>query len=139
MNLSFEENHRFAYNMVLYKHGATLYNGVKDLVKENLVKLATEQVIPAFPTAGGSDPMHKNQEEEMLLKAMRRVWDDHTSSMFRLGQILKYMVSSCAQFFGMFGSHRLGLIMCGRIVFTQKLPMSRRSGRQEWTSSSSIS
>ncbi|TFK72891.1 Cullin-domain-containing protein [Pluteus cervinus] len=91
MNLSFEENHRYAYNMVLCKEGPMLYEGVKRLVKENLVKLANEVIIPKFPTSGASDLMHKSQEDEALLKALRRVWDDHKSSMYRLGQILKYM------------------------------------------------
>ncbi|PPQ69073.1 hypothetical protein CVT26_003548 [Gymnopilus dilepis] len=89
-NLSFEENHRFAYNMVLYKSGDQLYNGVKQLVIENLEFLANTIIIPAF-TSATSDPAMQNTEEELLLKALRRVWDDHTSNMHRLGQILKYM------------------------------------------------
>ncbi|KAJ7284963.1 Cullin-domain-containing protein [Mycena rebaudengoi] len=89
-NLSFEENHRFAYNMVLHKQGEMLYNGVSQLVSENLDHLADDQVIPAFPT-GASDDTMQSQEAEMLLKALRNIWDDHTSNMVRLGQILKYM------------------------------------------------
>lgn len=90
-NLSFEENHRYAYNMVLYKQGDMLYRGVKRLVTENLETLAKEEIIPAFPT-GTTDPIMQNTEEEVLLKALRKVWDDHKSNMVRLGQILKYMV-----------------------------------------------
>ncbi|KAF8149979.1 Cullin [Crassisporium funariophilum] len=89
-NLSFEENHRFAYNMVLYKHGDMLYRGVKTLVSENLDKLAKAEIIPAFPT-GTTDAAIRSTEDERLLKALRHVWDDHCSSMIRLGQILKYM------------------------------------------------
>ncbi|KAF8920321.1 Cullin [Mucidula mucida] len=89
-NLSFEENHRFAYNMVLYRHGETLYKGVKALVSENLEKLSREQVTPVFPS-GSKDPPQKSVEAEMLLKALRSIWDDHQSSMVKLGQILKYM------------------------------------------------
>ncbi|KAJ7227159.1 Cullin-domain-containing protein [Mycena pura] len=90
MNLSFEENHRFAYNMVLHKHGEMLYNGVNQLVVENLQHLADSHIIPAFPS-GASDETVQSQEAEMLLKALRHIWDDHTSNMVRLGQILKYM------------------------------------------------
>ncbi|KAF9444819.1 Cullin-domain-containing protein [Macrolepiota fuliginosa MF-IS2] len=86
-NLSFEENHRFGYNMVLNKQGHILYNGLRDLVREHLNELAQEHVIPAFPI--GSEG--QNQEGEVLLKALRKVWDDHTSSMSKVGQILKYM------------------------------------------------
>ncbi|KAF8808726.1 Cullin-domain-containing protein [Phlegmacium glaucopus] len=89
-NLSFEENHRFAYNMVLNKHGEALYKGVTDLVGENLNKLADDQIIPKFPN-GTKDAIIQSSEDELLLKALKNVWDDHTSSMVRLGQILKYM------------------------------------------------
>lgn len=78
--------------MVLYKHGETLYNGVRTLVIENLDVLARDEIVPAFPT-GMKDPNMQNDEEELLLKALRKVWDDHRSNMVRLGQILKYMVS----------------------------------------------
>ncbi|KAJ7494705.1 Cullin-domain-containing protein [Mycena galericulata] len=89
-NLSFEENHRFAYNMVLHKQGEMLYRGVNQLVAENLDHLAGSQVIPAFPS-GASDETMQSQEAEMLLKALRNIWDEHISNMERLGQILKYM------------------------------------------------
>jgi cullin 3 len=79
--------------MVLYKEGDKLYNGMKALVAENLDKLAKEDIIPVFPTGASSDAMEKSQEAETLLKALKRVWDDHTSNMIKLGQILKYMVS----------------------------------------------
>jgi cullin 3 len=91
-SLSFEENHRFAYNMVLHKHGAVLYNGVCALVAEHLDNLTRDRIIPTFPSGRGDDPMHQSQEAEILLKALRDVWDDHSSSMQRLGQVLKYMV-----------------------------------------------
>ena len=91
-NLSFEENHRYAYNMVLYKNGDKLYRGTKQLIVENLDKLAKEYIIPAFPTNVSEDPVQKSQEGEMLLKALKNVWDDHTSSLSKLRDVLKYMV-----------------------------------------------
>lgn len=75
--------------MVLNKHGETLYNGLKKLVIEHLNELAKEHVYPAFPI----NPGQQSNEGEVLLKALRKVWDDHTSSMTKIGQILKYMVS----------------------------------------------
>ncbi|KAI9061290.1 Cullin-domain-containing protein [Trametes sanguinea] len=90
-NLSFEENHRYAYNMVLYKNGDKLYKGATQLIAENLEKLAKEYIIPAFPAAVTDDPMQKSQEGEMLLKALKKVWDDHTSSLSKLRDVLKYM------------------------------------------------
>ncbi|GLB40454.1 putative cullin-domain-containing protein [Lyophyllum shimeji] len=90
-NLSFEENYRFAYNMVLHKEGKMLYDGVKKLVAEHLDTLAKDRVIPVFPTGGQDDPMQRSQEADIFLKALRGVWDDHISNMVKLGQILKYM------------------------------------------------
>lgn len=95
MNLSFEENHRYAYNMVLFKEGKMLYDGVARLVKENLLKLAERDVQPKFPTQNTvRDREQRKGENEELLKAVKDVWDDHKSTMYRLGQILKYMASS---------------------------------------------
>ena len=91
-NLSYEENHRFAYNMVLYKHGETLYQGTKKLIADNLDKLANAYIIPAFPAHVDDDPVQKAQSGELLLKAMKKVWDDHTSSLSKLRDVLKYMV-----------------------------------------------
>jgi cullin 3 len=86
--------------MVLHKHGEMLYNGVNRLVAEHLDRLAKDEIIPAFPAGGSVDPTNQSQEGEILLKALRRVWDDHTGSMTKLGQILKYMVRSSLITFG---------------------------------------
>lgn len=91
MNLSYEENHRYAYNMVLMKSGETLYKGTCQLISDNLEKLAKQFIIPAFPNGAG-DLIQRSQEGEMLLKAIRKVWDDHTSSLSKLSDVLKYMV-----------------------------------------------
>ncbi|KAH9928310.1 Cullin-domain-containing protein [Fomitopsis serialis] len=90
-NLSYEENHRFAYNMVLYKHGETLYQGTKKLIADNLDRLANEYIIPAFPAHVDDDPVEMAQAGELLLKAVKKVWDDHTSSLSKLRDVLKYM------------------------------------------------
>ncbi|KAG7451148.1 Cullin-domain-containing protein [Guyanagaster necrorhizus] len=90
-NLSFEENHRFAYNMVLYRQGEMLYKGVKSLISENLEYLLREQVAPVFPSGASQESLQKSNEAEMLLKALKSIWDDHLGNMSKLGQILKYM------------------------------------------------
>lgn len=91
MNLSYEENHRYAYNMVLMKSGDLLYKGTCELITSNLEKLAKQDIEPAFPSGTG-DPIQRGQEGEVLLKAVRKVWDDHTSSLSKLRDVLKYMV-----------------------------------------------
>jgi cullin 3 len=82
--------------MVLHKSGAKLYSGVSQLVSENLEKLAKEEIIPVFPSAG-SEMLQQCQEGELLLKAMRSVWENHSGNMVKLSQILKYMVCGISQ------------------------------------------
>jgi cullin 3 len=74
------------------KQGQMLYNGVSDLVVENLNRLAGEIIFPAFPSGLEQDPMQQSQEGERLLKAVHKVWVDHTDCMDKLSHILKYMV-----------------------------------------------
>ena len=90
--LSFEECYRLSYQLVVSKHGQMLYNGVRDLVVENLNRLAQETILPAFPSGLEQDPMQQSQEGERLLKAVHKVWSDHTDCMDKLSHILKYMV-----------------------------------------------
>ncbi|KAG2017666.1 ubiquitin ligase SCF complex subunit Cullin [Coprinopsis cinerea AmutBmut pab1-1] len=90
-SLSFEENYRYAYNMVLYKEGDMLYRGVCNLIASNLDQLAEQHIIPRFPAGSINDRLQRSQAGELLLKALREVWDDHVSNMTKLGQLLKYM------------------------------------------------
>ena len=90
-HLSFEENYGHAYRLVLHKSGELLYKGTCELIAANLDKLAKQDIIPTFPS-GTDDPMQRSQEAEVLLKAVRKVWDDHTSSLAKLRAVLNYMV-----------------------------------------------
>ena len=91
-NLSFEENHRFGYNLVLGRQSEKLYEGVKALIVENLQRMVKDKLIPAFPTGVRSDMISRAKEGEELLKAFRCVWDDHESGLCKLRDILKYLV-----------------------------------------------
>jgi len=91
-NLSFEENHRFAFNLVDANQSEKLYEGVKALIVENLQKMVKEKLIPAFPTGVRSDVVSRAKEGEELLKAFRHVWDDHELGLRKLRDILKYLV-----------------------------------------------
>lgn len=90
--LSFEENYRYAYNMVLHKKEEMLYNGVADLVAKHLDALADEFIVPRFPGGSMDDAVQRTQAGELLLQSLRKVWDDHESTMIKIGQLLKYMV-----------------------------------------------
>ncbi|RSH91470.1 cullin-3 [Saitozyma podzolica] len=100
--LSFEEHYRYAYNMVLFKHGDQLYTGVKQLVAEHLDSLAEERIVPAFPRSsgthgagklgGGAEAVERAMEGDRFLKAVKGVWEDHTGSMRKLKDVLRYMI-----------------------------------------------
>ena len=98
-NLSFEENHRFGYNLVLGKQSEKLYEGVKSLIVENLQRMSKEKLVPAFPAGVRSDMVSRAKEGEELLKAFKHVWDDHESGMCKLRDILKYLVRPHRRFF----------------------------------------
>lgn len=90
--------------MVSQKQGKALYEGTKALVAQNLDKLAKLHIVPTFPmnsatTSAGEEgnAIQDTTEGEQLLKAFRFVWDDHTSSMSKLRDILKYMVCTQSQ------------------------------------------
>ena len=90
--LSFEENYRFSYNLVLFKSGDVLYKGTCRLLEENLDKLAEQNIKSAFPGGSSDNPIQRSQENELLLRAVKKVWDDHTTSLSLLRDILRYMV-----------------------------------------------
>ncbi|EIW72022.1 hypothetical protein TREMEDRAFT_70610 [Tremella mesenterica DSM 1558] len=99
--LSFEEHYRYAYNMVLFKNGDQLYAGVKGLISEHLEKLAEDKIVPTFPRSSGTSGTGKRRsgaeavesamEGDRFLKAVKTVWEDHTGSMRKLKDVLKYM------------------------------------------------
>ncbi|WVQ94930.1 hypothetical protein IAU59_002016 [Kwoniella sp. CBS 9459] len=99
--LSYEEHYRYAYNMVLYKHGDQLYNGVKALVAEHLDHLAEEKIVPTFPRSGGTrgagklgggaEAIERAMEGDRFLKAVKGAWEDHTGSMRKIKDVLRYM------------------------------------------------
>lgn len=90
--LSFEEIYRYAYNLVIQKHGELLYTGVKGLVRDNLDRLAKEQIVPLFPTTGLNEPMQQAHQGEQLLKSVKDVWEDHSKCSLKLKAVLTYMV-----------------------------------------------
>ncbi|WRT70000.1 uncharacterized protein IL334_006993 [Kwoniella shivajii] len=99
--LSYEEHYRYGYNMVLHKHGDQLYNGVKALISEHLDRLAEEKIVPTFPRSGGTrgagklgggaEAIERALEGDRFLKAIKSAWEDHTGSMRKIRDILKYM------------------------------------------------
>jgi cullin 3 len=75
-HLSFEELYRTGYNMVLHKHGETLYSNV-----ENLLKQRSEEICHAV----------QGETDLTFLQQLRLKWDDHKVSLRMVRDILMYM------------------------------------------------
>ncbi|PKY45991.1 Cullin-domain-containing protein [Rhizophagus irregularis] len=91
--LSFEELYRNAYNMVLHKNGDKLYNGVREVITQHLEEVAVSQVVPAFPLSGASSSQTNPNGAggANFLKVLKTVWEDHTTCMLMIRDILMYM------------------------------------------------
>ncbi|CDW52179.1 cullin 3 [Trichuris trichiura] len=92
--LSFEELYRNAYTMVLHKHGDKLYNGLREVVMEHLVRV---DVLNAL-----------NND---LLEVLNKAWHDHTTSMVMIRDILMYMDRVYVQQHCVESVYNLGLIL----------------------------
>ena len=75
-SLSFEELYRNAYNLVLHKHGALLYDGVESKL--------TSHLLDTVNRLGES-------EDETLLEEVSTAWSEHRVTMVMVRDILMYM------------------------------------------------
>ncbi|CAH1757893.1 5416_t:CDS:10 [Entrophospora sp. SA101] len=125
--LSFEELYRNAYNMVLHKNGDKLYNGVKDVITQHLEEVAFAHVVPAFPKSGASSS-HANHTNvaggAKFLEVLKKVWEDHTTCMLMIRDILMYMDRVYAKSANVPLVYDLGLeLFRDTIVRSQKYPI----------------
>ena len=74
--LSFEELYRNAYNLVLHRHGALLYDGVSKKIKDHL-KMVAQNVAAESNT--------------YLLQELQSAWEHHRTTMMMVRDILMYM------------------------------------------------
>lgn len=78
--------------MVLQKRADTLYNGVKGVISEHLELVAETEVVPAFVKTAGTNARTSADAGTSFLMTLKRVWNDHTTSMLMIRDILMYMV-----------------------------------------------
>lgn len=93
--LSFEELYRNAYNLVLHKHGALLYEGVVDKISSHLQKVV-------------QDLLHQKQSPH-LLQAVAAAWKEHIMTLVMIRDILMYMDRTYVQQSKRRGVYELGL------------------------------
>ncbi|RUS17941.1 Cullin [Endogone sp. FLAS-F59071] len=96
--LSFEELYRNAYNMVLHKSGDKLYLGVRDVIAQHLEDVSREQIVPAFGVGAGTGGAGVRSaggtsadSGATFLKVLKKVWEEHTTCMLMIRDILMYM------------------------------------------------
>lgn len=90
-------------NTTHHTDGDQLYSGVQTLIVQHLDRLAEEKIVPTFPRSGGTrgagklgggaEAIERATEGDRFLKAVKGVWEDHTGSMRKLKDVLKYMAS----------------------------------------------
>ncbi|XP_011310038.1 cullin-3 [Fopius arisanus] len=95
--LSFEELYRNAYTMVLHKYGERLYTGLKEVVTHHLENKVREDVLHS---------LHNN-----FLQTLNQAWNDHTTSMTMIRDILMYMDRVYVQQNEVDNVYNLGLII----------------------------
>ncbi|KAJ3011036.1 Cullin-3 [Thoreauomyces humboldtii] len=74
--------------MVLYKHGDKLYAGVRGVITDHLEGVSRDQVVPSFPQTAPGGGMTGTTE---FLKVLRNVWEEHTTCITMIRDILMYM------------------------------------------------
>jgi hypothetical protein len=97
--LTFSKTYTLVYNsmycslapMVL-SLAPMFYNGVTNLVIENLDRLAKEIIFPNLPSGLELDPMKRRSEDEKVLEAVYNAWSDHTDSVKKVSHIVKPLV-----------------------------------------------
>ncbi|XP_063976501.1 cullin-3 [Diachasmimorpha longicaudata] len=95
--LSFEELYRNAYTMVLHKYGERLYTGLKEVVTQHLENKVRKDVLHS---------LHNN-----FLQTLNQAWNDHTTSMTMIRDILMYMDRVYVQQNDVDNVYNLGLII----------------------------
>lgn len=99
--LSFEEQYRNAYKLVLKKRGETLYERVKDFeerwltneIRPRIIAVAAP-VLSLFDTTSSTIATvnEKRLAGERLLRALKQAWEDHNLCMSMTTDVLMYMV-----------------------------------------------
>lgn len=112
-NLSFEQLYRFSYNMVLYKHGDFLYNGLINLLTEHLQRVAA---------------LIKSADPPAFLPEIKRQWGWFSLSLAHVRDVLMYMDRHYVKSKQKKTVHELGLSLFRDVVIRNPSILPRLSG-----------
>ncbi|KAK4051822.1 hypothetical protein OIV83_002527 [Microbotryomycetes sp. JL201] len=154
--LAYEAVYRDSYNLVLYKHGHTLYNSAAALTTEHLEKETKERIVPVFPPMATTDSLASGTESsagpssssnvqaasaaELFLDRVKDVWDDHIACMSKLRRVFTYMDNHYTASSSLPGTWDLGLsLFFHHVVLFSTDPRSKASTPTSKTTAASRS
>lgn len=108
--LSFEELYRNAYNLVLHKHGALLYDGIACQLSSHLENVASS--VAEVPDA-------------LLLESIASAWEDHSVTMVMIRDIFMYMDRTYVPQAKKRPVDELGLVLFQQVVWEHPLIQPR--------------
>lgn len=145
-NLSFEQQYRFAYKLVLKKRGDDLYEKVKDLEADWLVTQTRPRILAEVtPTLlfrhGKATAMPITNEirvvGEKFLRVLKETWEDHNLCMNMTTDVLMYMVGCITLWVISEAASNRSLLTeeTQRIAYIARITGSRPYLLQQWGSS----
>lgn len=88
--LSYELLYRTAYKLTIRQFGERLYRDVEKAIAEHLETTAEQAIVPAFINSSVHDTADAGAS---FLKTVKKVWDDYTTAIDLILQVLYYLVS----------------------------------------------
>lgn len=87
--LSYELLYRTAYKLTIRQFGERLYRDVEKVIAEYLETTAEQAIVPAFINSSVNDTADAGAS---FLKTVKKVWDDYTTAVDLILQVLYYLV-----------------------------------------------
>ncbi|KAF9920567.1 Cullin-3 [Linnemannia zychae] len=117
--LSYEEIYRCGYNLVIYKCGERLYNGIRGLIEQYLESEAKTKIVPVLGIADTSPT-----EGVQVLKVMQKLWKHHVTCLLMMSDIFVYMDRNFVPATGRLRTYDMGLsLFRDTVIRSSKYPI----------------
>lgn len=91
--LSYELLYRTAYKLTIRQFGERLYHDVEKVIADYLETTAEKNIVPAFINSSSTSESSSTADAgASFLKTIKRVWDDFTTAIDLILQVLYYLV-----------------------------------------------
>lgn len=119
--LSYELLYRTAYKLTMRQFGERLYHDVEKVIADHLEKTAQETIVPAFVRTK-TDTIDAGAS---FLKIIKRVWDDYTTAVELILQVLTYLNDRLPKY-NLPGIYDLGLnLFRDKVVRSSQYPIQK--------------